>query len=79
MPKTTFLTAEWRHLAYANYEIDPGALRPYVPAGTEIDLWEGRCYVSVVGLQFLKTKLLGLAIPFPSRLPGGEPAVLRAA
>ena len=69
MPKNTFLTAEWRHLAYANYECDPELLAPYVPSGTEIDLWQGRCYVSVVGLQFLKTKLLGLAIPFHRDFP----------
>ena len=40
-----------------------------MPEGTEIDLWEGRCYVSVVGLRFLKTKLLGVPIPFHRDFP----------
>ena len=31
---TPFLTAEWRKLIMANYAIDPGLLRPYLPAGT---------------------------------------------
>ena len=69
MPENTFLTADWRDLALVNYEIEPDMLTPYVPAGTEIDLWEGRCYVSVVGLRFLKTKLLGVPIPFHRDFP----------
>lgn len=68
-PQHVFLTADWRDLALVNYECDPEALSPYVPAGTEIDLWEDRCYVSVVGLRFLKTKLLGVPIPFHRDFP----------
>lgn len=48
----------------ANYEIDPAVLEPLVPRGTEIDLWHGRCFVSVVGFQFLNTRVLGVAVPF---------------
>ena len=69
MPESVFLTADWRDLALVNYECDPEVLSPYVPEGTEIDLWEGRCYVSVVGLRFLKTKLLGVPIPFHRDFP----------
>jgi uncharacterized protein YqjF (DUF2071 family) len=61
-----FLTAEWRYLVMLNYEIDPFVLQPFVPAGTELDQWDGRTFISVVGFQFLKTKLLGFAIPFHS-------------
>ncbi len=59
-----FLTAEWRHLAMLNYEIDPVILRPFVPSGTELDSWNGKTYVSIVGFLFLKTRVRGLAIPF---------------
>ncbi len=59
-----FLTAEWRHLAMLNYEIDPGVLQPLVSRGTELDQWQGRSYVSVVGFLFLKTRVLGVPIPF---------------
>lgn len=60
----SFLKAEWRKLAIANYRIDPALLEKYVPAGTELDLWEGNCYVSLVGFMFVNTKLLGVKIPF---------------
>lgn len=60
----TFLTAEWRKLMMANYVVPPELLAPFVPFGTELDFWQGRCYVSLVGFMFLKTKLLGVPIPF---------------
>ena len=61
---TKFLTAEWRDLVMANYEVDPALLRPRVPHGTELELHEGRCFVSLVGFMFLNTRVLGLPIPF---------------
>jgi len=61
-----FLTAEWRSLALLNYEIDPAVLRPFVPAGTELDRWEGKTFVSLVGFLFLNTRLRGVAVPFHS-------------
>lgn len=60
----SFLNAEWRKLAIANYVINPATLSKYLPAGTELDLWEGKCYVSLVGFMFLNTKLVGIKIPF---------------
>lgn len=59
-----FLTAEWRHLAMLNYEIDPAVLLPRVPVGTELDLWQGRALVSVVGFLFLSTRVRGWSIPW---------------
>ena len=59
-----FLTAEWRNLIMANYLIAPEALKPYVPNGVELDLWQGRCYISLVGFLFANTKVKGISIPF---------------
>ena len=59
-----FLTAEWRDLLMINYEVDPSVLKDRVPLGTELDLEDGRCYVSLVGFMFLKTRVLGFPIPF---------------
>lgn len=59
-----FLTAEWRYVAMLNYEVDPRLLARFVPAGTEIDLWQGKTFVSLVGFRFLKTKVMGVPIPF---------------
>jgi len=59
-----FLTAEWRHLVMLNYEVERAVLRPLVPAGTALDLWQDRALVSVVGFKFLSTRVLGVAVPF---------------
>ncbi|MCO6486866.1 MAG: DUF2071 domain-containing protein [Phaeodactylibacter sp.] len=59
-----FLTAEWRYLIMANYEIGPKELAPFVPLHTELDLWRGRCYISLVGFLFVNTRVMGLSIPF---------------
>jgi uncharacterized protein YqjF (DUF2071 family) len=62
--KRIFLTAEWRDLVMLNYEVDPGLLERQVPAGTELDSFEGKTYVSLVGFCFNKTRLLGkIAVP----------------
>lgn len=59
-----FLTAEWRFLAMLNFEIDPAILRRSVPRGTEIDSWNGKTFVSMVGFLFLNTRVMGIPIPF---------------
>jgi len=59
-----FLTAEWRHLVMLNYEVDRSLLTNFVPAGTELDLWKGKAFISLVGFQFLNTKVLGIPFPF---------------
>jgi len=47
-----------------NYEVAPETLASRIPAGTELDLWDGRALVSAVGFQFLDTRVRGIAIPF---------------
>jgi uncharacterized protein len=60
----SFLKAEWRKLSIANYIIDSDKLTKYIPYGTELDLWNEKCFVSLVGFMFKNTKLLGIRIPF---------------
>ena len=48
----SFLTAQWKNLALFNYEIDAKTLEQYIPKGTEIDIWNGKCYISLVGFMF---------------------------
>jgi len=85
-PKRVFLSAEWRDLVMLNYEVEPSLLKSYVPPGAELDSFQGRTYVSLVGFRFCKTKLFGtLPIPFHANfeevnlrfyvrreVPGGE-------
>jgi uncharacterized protein YqjF (DUF2071 family) len=59
-----FLTAFWRKLIMAQYEVDPITLAPWLPRGVELDLWQGRCYVSLVGFLFDRVRVKGLTIPF---------------
>ena len=58
----SFLTAEWNDLAMINYEIDPRILEKYIPKGTEIDLWNRKCYISLIGFMFENVKVLGMKI-----------------
>jgi hypothetical protein len=67
MPGRPFLTARWSRLILANYTLDPALLEPWMPAGTEPDLFGGRCYVSLVGFLFDDTRLLGVPVPFHQR------------
>ena len=60
----SFLTAEWNDLVLINYEIDPKILENYVPKGTELDLWNGKCYISLIGFMFENVKVLGFKIPY---------------
>ncbi|MBU2928790.1 YqjF family protein [Winogradskyella psychrotolerans] len=60
----TFLKAQWKNLILVNYEIDPNILKPYIPMGTELDSFNNKYYVSVVGFMFIDTKVLGIKLPF---------------
>jgi uncharacterized protein YqjF (DUF2071 family) len=58
--RPVFLSADWHNLLFANYTIDPTVLTPLVPKGTELDLHNGNCYISLVAFQFLNTKAFGI-------------------
>lgn len=59
-----FLTAYWKNLIFINYEVNAAVLLPYLPKGTELDLYNGKCLVSLVGFLFLHTKIRGIGFPF---------------
>ena len=59
----TFMTARWENLIMANYAIDPEILKPYIPNGVELDLFEGKAFVSLVGFLFRKSRIFGIPIP----------------
>lgn len=59
-----FLTAEWRDLVMLNWEISPSLLSLYLPSGTELDQWNGRTFLSLVGFRFIKARVMKLAVPF---------------
>jgi len=59
-----FLTAEWNNLVMLSYAVDPSLLESFVPAGTELDDFQGKTYLSLVGFEFNRTRILGFAVPF---------------
>lgn len=59
----TFLRAKWQNLIMANYEIDPSILEPYLPKGLELDYYQGKTYVSLVGFLFKDTRIFKVPIP----------------
>jgi uncharacterized protein YqjF (DUF2071 family) len=64
---STFLTAEWRNLIMAQYVVEPATLKPWLPRGVELDLYQDKCYVSLVGFLFDAVRVKGVAIPFHTR------------
>ena len=62
-PAPRFLTAHWKDLVMLNYQVNPDVLIPWLPPGLEVDSWQGKTLLSVVGFRFEDTRLLGVAIP----------------
>jgi uncharacterized protein YqjF (DUF2071 family) len=60
----TFLSARWENIIMANYAVDPDLLKPYLPNGVELDFYNNKTYVSLVGFMFKKTSLFKIPIPF---------------
>ncbi len=60
----TFLSARWENLIMANYEVNADVLKPYLPKGVELDFYNSKTYVSLVGFMFKQTSLFKIPIPF---------------
>ncbi len=62
MPRA-FLTARWCNLILANYAVPEALLVPHLPPGVDLDRRDGHCWASLVGFQFLDTRVLGVGWP----------------
>lgn len=58
-----FLTARLSRLILLSYEIDPALLAPCLPACTELDCYDNRAFITLVGLHFSQPALHGLELP----------------
>jgi len=45
----TFLNARWENIVMINYEVDAKLLYPYLPHGLELDTFESKIFISLVG------------------------------
>jgi uncharacterized protein YqjF (DUF2071 family) len=45
-----FLFASWERVVFLHFAIAPEALRPYVPAPLELDLYEDKAYLTIVAV-----------------------------
>ncbi|HWM86229.1 MAG TPA: DUF2071 domain-containing protein [Kofleriaceae bacterium] len=61
----SLLQGRAEHVSIVTFPIDPVRLRGIVPVGTEVDsLDKETVFLSVVGVRFSESRLLGLPIPF---------------
>src|SRR4051812_37742834 len=60
---------DWHHLLFLHWPVAPEQLRPMLPPGLELDLYEGRAYVAITPFTMTNVRPTGLPpIPFVSRL-----------
>ncbi len=77
----------WEHLLFLHWEVDPTAISRLLPAGLEVDLFEGRAYVGLVPFTMAGVRPAGLPsvwglsnfhetnVRTYVRLPDGRPGV----
>lgn len=58
------ITANWKNIVSANYIVHPDSLRRHIPYGTELDYFNGNCYISLVAFKYTHTRLNKIQIPF---------------
>ena len=71
MPDSPWImTQTWHDLLFAHWPVDAAALKAHVPAGFEIDLYEGQAWVGVVPFHMTNVAPRGVpALPWVSAFP----------
>jgi uncharacterized protein len=44
----------WRDLLFAHWPFDPAVVRPLIPAGLELETWDGRAWIGVVPFRMTR-------------------------
>lgn len=58
------LTADWTNLLIATFEADKRLLREYIPSKTELNDWNGKYYMSLLGFMFSRPVIASIPSPF---------------
>jgi uncharacterized protein len=71
LPKGPWIMAQsWHDLLFAHWRIDAALLRPHIPAGLEIDTFEGQAWIAVVPFRMTGVRLRATpALPGLSAFP----------
>jgi uncharacterized protein len=59
----SLLTADWTNLLVATFEADKKLLRDYIPYKTELNDWNGKHYMSLLGFMFSRPVIAGIPSP----------------
>lgn len=59
----SFVTADWLNLIVASYKAPKEMLQPHLPPGLSLDVYHDTAYISIVGFQFNRTRLLSMPLP----------------
>jgi len=59
----SLLTAEWTNLVVATFETEKKFLEKFLPRKTELNDWNGKYFMSLVGFMFNKPSLWGIPSP----------------
>ena len=64
------MSQRWNDVSFAHFPVDPSVLRPLLPPAVDVDTFEGRAWVSMVGFEMDELRLTGLPrVPTTSRFP----------
>jgi uncharacterized protein YqjF (DUF2071 family) len=66
------LEARARHRVVVSYAVDPDRVAPHLPSGLTPDIRNGRAFVSLVGVELVRVRVLGLPGPGFRRVPAVE-------
>ncbi len=57
------LTAQWSNILIVTFEVPDDLVRPLLHPQLELDRWEGKAHVSMVGLDFVDIRLRRVRVP----------------
>jgi uncharacterized protein len=71
LPRRPWVMAQsWHDLLFAHWPVEPGVLRPLIPAALGLDIFENRAWVGVVPFRMSGVRLRGTpALPWLSAFP----------
>ena len=69
MTAPAFLTARWVNLCIFSWPVPRQMLEARLAPGLELDTWEGETWVSLVGFDFLDTRVRSVRIPAHVNFP----------